>query len=183
MHCCNLCSILLTPLRLPLPLSLPLSLSFALPPPLLNSIAPFLSKQQFHLFSCRLRVSALLFLRSTQYKFSPAFAAAASAAAVAHATPGKCNANMQKKKLSTAQSNNNSNNLPQPTNQQNELGSLANSLAAQGEQTGALSLSLCFGLAINVRRATATTTTDDNNSEQRATSSLSTARHVLRRVC
>lgn len=118
------------------------SLSFALPPPLLNSIAPFLSKQQFHLFSCRLRVSALLFLRSTQYKFSPAFAAASAAAAVAHATPGKCNANMQKK-LSTAQSNNSnsSNNLPQPTNQQNELGSLANSLAAQREQTGALSLS------------------------------------------
>lgn len=76
------------------------SLSFAMPPPLLNSIAPFLSKQQFHLFSCRLRVSALLFLRSTQYKFSPAFAAfstTASAAAVAHATPGKCNANMQKR--------------------------------------------------------------------------------------
>lgn len=165
------------------------SLSFALslPRPLLDSIAPFLSKQQFHLFSCRLRVSALLFLRSTQYKFSPAFAAfaaASAAAAVAHATPGKCNANMQKK-LSTAQSNNkSSNNLPQPTNQQYELGSLANSLAAQGEETGALSLSLslCFGLAINVRRATATTT-DDNNSKQRATSSLSTARHVLRRAC
>lgn len=128
--------------------------SLALPPPLLNSIAPFLSKQQFHLFSCRLRVSALLFLRSTQYKFSPAFAAAASAAAVAHATPGKCNANMQKKKLSTAQSNNkSSNNLPQPTNQQNELGSLENSLAAQGEEAGALSLSLSLLWSSHQRQA------------------------------
>lgn len=63
-----------------------------------------------------------------------------------------------KKKLSTAQSNrnnksNSSNNLPQPTNQQNELGSLANSLAAQGEQTGALSLSLSLLWSSHQRQA------------------------------